>query len=110
METDFTLPLLPPPPEIETREILKQLTLSHRHLAELKGVVKTIPNEQILINTLSLKEKKYNVEKTPFLATYGITWKKNAVFFHIKLLIETKRHFCINDNLKNNVIHRITRK
>ena len=37
MKTDFTLPLLPPPPEIETREILKQLTLSHRHLAELKG-------------------------------------------------------------------------
>ena len=72
METDFTLPLLPPPPEIETREILKQLTLSHRHLAELKRVVKTIPNEQILINTLSLKEKKYNVEKKRHFFPYHI--------------------------------------
>ena len=26
--------------------------------------------------------------------------EKNAVFFHIKLLIDMKRHFCINDNLK----------
>ena len=68
MKTDFTLPLLPPPPEIETREILKQLTLSHRHLAELKGVVKTIPNEQILINILSLQEAK------------SITWKKTPFF------------------------------
>ena len=72
MKTDFTLPLLPPPPEIETREILKQLTLSHRHLAELKGVVKKIPNEQILINTLSLKEKKYNVEKKRRFLPYHI--------------------------------------
>jgi len=72
MKTDFTLPLLPPPPEIETREILKQLTLSHRHLAELKGVVKTIPNEQILINTLSLKEKKYNVAKKRHFLPYHI--------------------------------------
>ena len=67
MKTDFTLPLLPPPPEIETREILKQLTLSHRHLAELKGVVKTIPNEQILINT-----KKYNVAKKRHFLPYHI--------------------------------------
>jgi len=47
MKTDFTLPLLPPPPEIETREILKQLTLSHRHLAELKGVQKAVARLKI---------------------------------------------------------------
>ena len=67
MKTDFTLPLLPPPPEIETREILKQLILSHRRLAELKGVVKTIPNEQILINTrlkISLPLTTTSIRKT----------------------------------------------
>jgi hypothetical protein len=81
MKTDFTLPLLPPPPEIETREILKQLTLSHRHLAELKGVVKTIPNEQILINTLSPSKRK------------SITWKKNAIFCHVNCNVAKKRLF-----------------
>ena len=83
MKTDFTLPLLPPPPEIETHEILKQLTLSHRHLAELKGVVKTIPNEQILINTLSLKEKKYNVEKKRHFLPRVVQRGKKTLFFSI---------------------------
>ena len=38
--------------------MLRQLARSHRHLAELKGVVGTIPNETILIDTLSLQEAK----------------------------------------------------
>ncbi|WP_260394462.1 Fic/DOC family N-terminal domain-containing protein [Riemerella anatipestifer] len=53
---DFNLPHLPPTAEIETTAVLKQLTKSHRYLAELKGTVKTIPNEHILINTLALQE------------------------------------------------------
>ena len=79
MKTDFTLPLLPPPPEIETREILKQLTLSHRHLAELKGVVKTIPNEQILINTLSLQEAKSSSEIENIVTTHDDLYKENIM-------------------------------
>ena len=79
MKTDFTLPLLPPPPEIKTREILKQLTLSHRHLAELKGVVKTIPNEQILINTLSLQEAKSSSEIENIVTTHDDLYKENIM-------------------------------
>ena len=79
MKTDFTLPLLPPPPEIETREILKQLTLSNRHLAELKGVVKTIPNEQILINTLSLQEAKSSSEIENIVTTHDDLYKENIM-------------------------------
>ena len=40
---NFKLPLLPPPSEIETIEVLRQLSKSHRHLAELKGIVKNNP-------------------------------------------------------------------
>jgi hypothetical protein len=34
---------------LETPPVLRQLARSHRQLAELKGVVETIPNETALI-------------------------------------------------------------
>ncbi len=49
---------LPLDKDIETKAILKKVALAHRALAELKGVVSTIPNENILINTLGLQEAK----------------------------------------------------
>lgn len=49
---------LPLDKDIETKIILKKLASAHRALAELKGVVSTIPNENILINTLGLQEAK----------------------------------------------------
>ncbi|MEL6354310.1 MAG: Fic/DOC family N-terminal domain-containing protein [Cyanobacteria bacterium J06627_28] len=44
--------------DIETKVVLKRLVQANRALAELKGVVATIPNERILINTLTLQEAK----------------------------------------------------
>ncbi len=44
--------------ELETIPILKALNKASRSLAELKGEVRTIPNENILINTLTLQEAK----------------------------------------------------
>jgi len=43
---------LPIEKDTESKKILKKLASAHRSLAELKGVVSTIPNENILINTL----------------------------------------------------------
>lgn len=51
-----SLQALPPPIDLETPAVLKALISAHRHLAELKGVAKTIPNEGILISTLALQE------------------------------------------------------
>lgn len=42
----------------ETPAILKRLASASRSLAELKGVAASIPNQSILINTLSLQEAK----------------------------------------------------
>ena len=56
MQTE--LPLLPLSVDLETKSILKQLSKAHRKLAELKGIVRTIPNEEILIQTLSLQEAR----------------------------------------------------
>ena len=52
------LTTLPDIDRLETRAVLKQLVGAHRNLAELKGVTATIPNPEILINTLSLQEAK----------------------------------------------------
>ncbi|MBW7877390.1 MAG: Fic family protein [Candidatus Cloacimonetes bacterium] len=52
------LSLLPPKKDIETLAVHKKLILAHRSLAELKGVLATIPNQDILISTLSLQEGK----------------------------------------------------
>jgi len=49
---------LPLKQDVETKKILKKLALAHRALAELKGIVSSIPNENILINTLGLQEAK----------------------------------------------------
>lgn len=59
----FNLSMKRLPPDInieliETREVLKKLTSTRAALAELKGVADTIPNERILIDTLSLQEAK----------------------------------------------------
>lgn len=55
------LPPLPPKislESIESKKVLRKLATARAALAELKGVAGTIPNEQILIDTLSLQEAK----------------------------------------------------
>lgn len=54
----YSIPNLPLNIELETKPILKKLTKAHQALAELKGVSEVIPNQSILISTLSLQEAK----------------------------------------------------
>ncbi|MBU0528929.1 Fic family protein [bacterium] len=56
------LPLLPPRVEIEEKEVLKKAISAGRQLAELKGLTYTIPNPEILINTLTLQEARISSE------------------------------------------------
>ena len=53
MAATYHIPFLPLPYDLETKAVLKQLVLSNKKLAELKGLAQTIPNENILINTLT---------------------------------------------------------
>lgn len=46
------------PVRFDTPAILKRLAAASRNLAELKGVAGSIPNQAILINTLTLQEAK----------------------------------------------------
>ena len=57
------LPFLPPKQtSIETIKVLKQVSKSAVALAELKGLVKTLPNPNILINAVILKEAQASSE------------------------------------------------
>lgn len=76
---DFILQPLPPKTEIETTKVLKQLSRAHRYLAELKGTVKTIPNENILINTLTLQEAKDSSEIENIVTTHDDLYKENIL-------------------------------
>jgi Fic family protein len=73
---NFTLKELPPKSIVETPELLKQLIQSHRFLAELKGTVRTIPNQSILINTLPLLEAKDSSAIENIITTHDELYKQ----------------------------------
>ena len=68
-EEKYSSPSLPLPYDLETKEILKQLNRANRKLAELKGVAQTIPNERILISSLTLQEAKDSSEVENIVTT-----------------------------------------
>ncbi|MFQ6611459.1 MAG: Fic/DOC family N-terminal domain-containing protein, partial [Fidelibacterota bacterium] len=56
------LPLIPLTVDLETTQILKKAVTSGRALAELKGLGDIIPNQSILVNSLTLQEAKDSSE------------------------------------------------
>ncbi|MEA2041937.1 MAG: Fic family protein [Bacteroidota bacterium] len=66
---------LPFDKDIESRKILKKLTFAHRALAELKEVVSSITNENILINTLGLQEAKDSSAIENIITTHDDIYK-----------------------------------
>ncbi|MBN1699897.1 MAG: Fic family protein [Spirochaetales bacterium] len=73
---NYILRELPPNVDLETKVVLKQTVLSHRYLAELKGVSKTIPNQAILINTLPLLEAKDSSAIENIITTHDEIYKE----------------------------------
>ncbi len=63
--------------ELESRAVLKKSAEAHRYLAELKGVAASIPNEGILINTLSLQEAKNSSEIENIITTHDDLYRAN---------------------------------
>lgn len=55
---EYKIPDLPLKADLETKAVLRQAIAANTKLAELKGVVKSVPNPSILIRTLSLQEAK----------------------------------------------------
>ena len=61
--------------DLETKPVLRKAATAHRYLAELKGIVASIPNEAILINTLTLQEAKDSSEVENIITTQDDLYK-----------------------------------
>lgn len=64
-------------PNLETVAILKASLLANKALAELKGVAATIPNQQMLLNTLSLQEAQSSSEIENIVTTHDEIYQSN---------------------------------
>ena len=69
LKPTYKLPSLPPAVSLETVPVLKALNLASRALADLKGQARTIPNQGILIDTLTLQEAKASSEVENIVTT-----------------------------------------
>lgn len=118
--TDYSIPNLPLSLDLEDKPVLKQAMLAHQRLAELKGEAHTIPNELILINTLTLQEAKDSSEVENIVTTQDDLYRfelkvenfedspaSKEVFKYREALQEGFRAIRENKLLTNNVIQRI---
>ncbi|MDD5674141.1 MAG: Fic/DOC family N-terminal domain-containing protein [Chitinivibrionales bacterium] len=69
------LPLLPPHADIESKVILRKVASARAALAELKGIAETIPQPEILINTILLQEAKDSSEIENIITTNDSLYK-----------------------------------
>jgi len=68
------------PEQLESVEVLKKVATAHRYLAELKGISASIPNEAILINTLTLQEAKHSSEIENIITTHDELYKAGLFY------------------------------
>lgn len=90
----FNIPLLPIQGDLETKAVMRQLVVAHRWLAQLNGRCATIPNENILINTLSLQEAKESSAIENIITTHDALYKAQLAenFFNDASAKEVSRY------------------
>ena len=75
---------------METRTILKQLNNANKKLAELKGVARTIPNEEILIQSLTLQEARESSKIENIVTTQDDLYRAGLAFPDARISPATK--------------------
>lgn len=73
----WKLEKLPLKTDIESRKILKSLPAAHAALAELKVIASTIPDPNILVNTLGLQEAKDSSAIENIITTHDDLYRSN---------------------------------
>ncbi|REG83617.1 Fic family protein [Algoriphagus antarcticus] len=71
---------LPYEDDLESKSILKQLPAAHAALAELKGLIYSIPNHEILLNTLAIQEAKDSSAVENIITTHDELFKSDLEF------------------------------
>lgn len=86
----LTLGKLPPNrEEVETIKVLRQVSKAAAALAELKGIAKTIPNQEMLVNAIVLQEAKDSSEIENIITTQDELYKALTVK-NTNITLETK--------------------
>ncbi|MFK5936775.1 MAG: Fic family protein [Sulfurimonas sp.] len=78
MDTEYIPPSLPLTQDVESKTVLKQIVKANRALAELKGAARSIPNQSILINALSLQEAKDSSEIENVVTTHDELYRASV--------------------------------
>jgi Fic family protein len=68
---------LPLNKDIETKAVLRKTALAHKALAELKGMISSIPNENILLETLTLQEARESSAIENIISTIDEVYQSN---------------------------------
>lgn len=84
--TSWKLEKLPLSVDFETKNVLKSLPSAHFALAELKGIAASIPNQNILINTLGLQEAKDSSAIENIITTHDDLYKSELNLGNFKSL------------------------
>ena len=63
--------------DVEDKKILKEVTQANIKLAELKGLIESLPNKYLLLNTLTLREAKDSSEIENIITTNDELFKAN---------------------------------
>lgn len=70
LKPSYVIPPLPPRVALESETVLREAAKAHRNLAEMKGRAAAIPNQGILIDTLSLQEARASSEIENIVTTH----------------------------------------
>lgn len=75
----YQIPELPLPTDLESKAVLKKTMEASRALGELKGVAVSMPNQNILISTLSLQEAKDSSAIENIITTQDELYQSDAL-------------------------------
>ena len=69
--------LLPLKADVESHRVLRKTALAHKALAELKGVITSIPNQNILTETLTLREARESSAVENIISTFAEVYQSS---------------------------------
>jgi Fic family protein len=88
----YKIPLLPLDFDIESKTIMKKTALARSALAEMKGAALSIPNQSILINTLSLQEAKDSSAIENIITTHDELYQADYLKNQFKTIASKEVH------------------
>lgn len=76
-DNPYVIELLPLKIDVETKAVLRKTALAHKALAELKGVITSIPNQHILTETLTLREARESSAVENIISTFAEVYQSS---------------------------------